>query len=274
MQARPQRRSHGVVFERLDDGAVIYDGVTKQAHSLDRAATRVFAAADGTRSAGDIAAEAELDESCVHAVLDQLGARGLLIAAPGVSRRGMLKRAGMVGAAAVAAAPLIDTVIIPTAAAHASTMPTGSGGGGGGAPTAYTIQLSGVMAQTLHWSFTSGSGANSSGDNLTLRSGLNWDSSGNATATDYVGSDIFQVTYFENNGEYIITGELLASLNSPFTAVFTDITNPYYSASWSGSDQVGTYVFVRGGTLANYPGVPAFHAPAGDQITLTFTFSA
>lgn len=120
IQAKPQRRSDGLVFEQLEDGAVIYDTQTRQAHSLDPLATGVLNAADGEHTPAEIAAEIGLDEATVHAALDQLNARGLLLPASGVSRRAMLKRAAVVGAVAAAAAPVIETVVIPTAAAHAS----------------------------------------------------------------------------------------------------------------------------------------------------------
>ncbi len=121
IQAKPQRRSDGLVFEQLDDGAVIYDTETKQAHSLDPIATSVLHAADGEHTPAEIAGRVALDEATVDAVLAQLGARGLLVPATGLSRRAMLKRAGVVGAVAAIAAPVIETVVIPTAAAHAST---------------------------------------------------------------------------------------------------------------------------------------------------------
>jgi len=127
IQARPQRRREGLVFELLEDGAVIYDSDTKRAHSLDPLATRVLHAADGEHTPAEIAAELGLDEASVHAALDQLTARGLLLPAAGVSRRAIFKRAAVVGAVAAAAAPVIETVVIPTAAAHAST-PGNTGG--------------------------------------------------------------------------------------------------------------------------------------------------
>jgi len=130
MDAQPQRRHDGIVFERLDDGAVIYDSHTKQAHSLDPVATRVLTAADGRHSPAQIAAEVGLDEASVHATLEALQARGLLQQARGVSRRDMIKRTAIVGAAVTAAAAVIETVVIPTPEAHASSVANPVGGGG------------------------------------------------------------------------------------------------------------------------------------------------
>lgn len=122
MEAQPQRRHDGIVFDRLDDGAVIYDSHTGQAHSLDSIATRVLTAADGQHSPAEVAAEVGVDEASVHATLEALQARGLLQQTRSVSRREMLKRTAIVGAAATAAAAVIETVVIPTPEAHASVI--------------------------------------------------------------------------------------------------------------------------------------------------------
>lgn len=123
MEAQPPRRSDDIVFEQLDDGAVIYDSRTKQAHSLDPLATRVLTAADGEHTPAEIATEVGVDEASVNATLERLTASGLLLPqATGVSRRDMLKRTAVVGAAATAAAAVIETVVIPTPEAHASLM--------------------------------------------------------------------------------------------------------------------------------------------------------
>lgn len=127
VQRRPQGRSAGILVETLDAGLVLYDREVDEAHSLDAKAARVWSAADGKRTVVDIAEVCQLDEATAVAALDQLEASGLLMRQPGVSRRALVKRAAVAGAVAVAAAPLIETVLIPTAAAHASTMPTGGG---------------------------------------------------------------------------------------------------------------------------------------------------
>jgi hypothetical protein len=120
MSARPQGRSEGILVERLEDGLVIFDTRTDQAHSLDAAAAAVWSAADGTRTVSEIADTTGLGEVSVLAALHELGGRDLLVDPMPVSRRSMLRRTAMVGAV-IAAVPVIETVIIPTAAAHAST---------------------------------------------------------------------------------------------------------------------------------------------------------
>ena len=121
MESRPKTRADQVVLEPLDDGLVVYDRARNQAHALDAAAARVWRLANGTRTLSEIAAAADLDEAATETTLLRLQAENLLVADPALSRRKLLKRTAVVGAGALAFAPLIETVIIPTAAAHAST---------------------------------------------------------------------------------------------------------------------------------------------------------
>lgn len=134
MNERPQAATDGVIVEELEDGAIVYDASTQQAHSLDRTAFRVWSALDGRRTVPEIARETAIAPSIVTATVDELAGRGLIAEDGRVSRRRMLKHTAMVGGAALAAAPVIETVIIPTAAAHASTGGAGGNGGNGGNP--------------------------------------------------------------------------------------------------------------------------------------------
>ena len=134
-----QARTKGLIVEELGDGAVIYDATAGRAHALDRAALAVWRAADGARDLDAIAAAAEVTREHARLALDDLAQRGLLESAPGVSRRAAVKRAALLGAAAVGAAPVIETVLIPVAAAHASTTANGAGGGSGGGGPVFTF---------------------------------------------------------------------------------------------------------------------------------------
>jgi hypothetical protein len=133
MDAKPTARSENLIIEELDRGVVVYDSLTQQAHALDPMAASVWRAADGHRTVSELADVTGLEKPAVVATLDQLHERGLFEAGSSVSRRAMLRRTASLGAAAIAAAPLIETVVIPTAAAHAST-PTPS-------PPAQTLLL-------------------------------------------------------------------------------------------------------------------------------------
>jgi Coenzyme PQQ synthesis protein D (PqqD) len=123
MEVPPRARAEGLSAQALDDGLVIYDSATHQGHSLNETASRIWSLADGTRTARQIAATAGVDEPLVLDALEQLGRLGLLHRSPGVSRRSMLRRAAGIGAGALAAAPVIETLVIPVAAAHASVGP-------------------------------------------------------------------------------------------------------------------------------------------------------
>jgi hypothetical protein len=122
MDAKPTARSENLIIEELDRGMVVYDSLTQEAHALDPMATSVWRAADGQKTTRQLAEATGLEQAAVVATLDQLRERGLFTDGASVSRRSMLRRSATFGAAAIAAAPLIETIVIPTAAAHASTI--------------------------------------------------------------------------------------------------------------------------------------------------------
>jgi hypothetical protein len=124
MDSKPKTRSHGVLVEDLDDGLVAYDSARQQAHALDAAAARVWRLADGTRTVEEISLRAGLHPEVTEATIARLQEENLLVDDPALSRRKLLKRTAVIGAGALAAAPLIETVLIPATAAHASTMVT------------------------------------------------------------------------------------------------------------------------------------------------------
>lgn len=124
------RRRPDLIAETVGDGLVIYDPATGQAHALDGVGARVWEALDAQRELSQLAAAAGVADEVVAEAVNQWMQRGLILGSAEVSRRSMLRRTAVAGAAAVAAAPLIETVVIPTAAAHASTL-TNSGGGNG-----------------------------------------------------------------------------------------------------------------------------------------------
>ena len=79
MSVGPRGRSEGILVERLEDGLVIFDTRTDQAHSLDGAAAAVWSAADGTRTVSEIAETTGVGEVGVLAALEMLGGRDLLV---------------------------------------------------------------------------------------------------------------------------------------------------------------------------------------------------
>jgi hypothetical protein len=139
----PVARDQGLLIETVADETVIYDLETKQAHCLKALAAAAFAYADGKNTAAEIAELASyrlghaVTETEVAEAISQLGDCGLLDTSlvihngsNGISRRDAVKRIGAV-AGAVAAAPLITSIIAPTAAmAGNSVLPTGCTGCG------------------------------------------------------------------------------------------------------------------------------------------------
>jgi hypothetical protein len=149
ISAPPSARAAGLVVERIDDEVVIYDLETKEAHCLRPLAAVVFEQCDGTATVDEIATVAEkqlaepVSAEAVASAVAQLEELGLL-AVPmvvvngngngdgdrdGLSRRDMLRRAGYTGAA-VAAAPLVTSIVAPTAAMAQSGIATGCAGCG------------------------------------------------------------------------------------------------------------------------------------------------
>jgi hypothetical protein len=122
----PVARDEGLLVEQVGDETVVFDADTKEAHCLSALAAVIFANCDGKTSVEDLARIASdktrepVDTSQVMNALAQLEERDLMEPrAPreiGLSRRTMLQRTAALGGA-VAASPLITSVIAPTSAA-------------------------------------------------------------------------------------------------------------------------------------------------------------
>lgn len=140
----PAVRSEGLVVERLADETLIYDTERDEAHHLNPTAAAVFDLCDGRATVDEVAVDAShrlrqpVDFDAVVQALALLDERGLLSSAPeladGVSRRDVVRRAALVGAGAVAAAPVIKSIVAPTPA-HAQSINCGRSGAECSAPT-------------------------------------------------------------------------------------------------------------------------------------------
>jgi hypothetical protein len=134
----PAARTDGLLVEGVGDETVIYDLQSKQAHCLKPLASFVFTHADGKTSADDLArlageglgqsvGSAEIQEAIAQledcALLDTP-----LVVHDGLSRRELVRKAGYAGAGAAFAAPLISSIVAPTAAMAASGIATGCSG--------------------------------------------------------------------------------------------------------------------------------------------------
>jgi hypothetical protein len=123
----PLARSQGLLVEEVDSEKVVFDSESKQAHCLTPLAAVVFGNCDGETSSTELARIASgqlagpVDQAQVEDALAQLAERGLLASASpsGISRREMVRKGAVAGAAAAAAASLIFTVDPPVAQAAA-----------------------------------------------------------------------------------------------------------------------------------------------------------
>jgi hypothetical protein len=118
-------RTEGLVVEEIGDELVVYDLDTDEAHSLDSSAAAIWRACDGTATPPAIAARLNLDDAAVQATLTHLAELDLLTGeAPAVtvthSRRAVLRRGLVAGAAGAAAIPVIRSIVTP-APAHAQS---------------------------------------------------------------------------------------------------------------------------------------------------------
>jgi len=134
-------RDGELLTEQVDDETVIYDLSSKDVHCLSPLAAAVFAQCDGRTKPSRIAELAEerlgkpVTEDEVSAAVAQLEERSLLERPPvvlqdgGISRRELARKSAKVGAA-VAAVPLITSIVAPTAAMAQSKIPSGCQGCG------------------------------------------------------------------------------------------------------------------------------------------------
>ena len=137
----PAARTADLLTEHVGDETVVYDLSSKDVHRLSPLAAAVFSHCDGRTSADRVAdlvqerlgAPVGVEE--VSAAVTQLQERSLLETPPlilrgeGFSRRDMMRKSAMTGAA-VAMAPLITSIAAPTAAMAANGIPTGCTGCG------------------------------------------------------------------------------------------------------------------------------------------------
>ncbi|HEX8746962.1 MAG TPA: PqqD family protein [Pyrinomonadaceae bacterium] len=132
----PKARSKGLVIKKLADEVLVYDLETNKAHCLNTSAALVWKQCDGRKTIREIAASLEraatepFTEEMVWLALNQLE-RFSLLQAPvmlpletsGVSRRELIRKLGLAGAASL---PLILSIAAPEAASAATCGVVGS----------------------------------------------------------------------------------------------------------------------------------------------------
>jgi hypothetical protein len=135
--ARPRARTDGLIVHELADEVLIYDLDRNETHCLNGAAAHVWQHCDGETTVATIASslphlgDSVVAEDAVRHALDQLSEARLLdegslaFLPSGITRRDLIKRAGVTAAIAL---PLVSSMVAPTAAEAASPGPTGATG--------------------------------------------------------------------------------------------------------------------------------------------------
>jgi hypothetical protein len=131
----PKARRKALVVNEFPDEVVIYDLKSNQAHCLNQTSGFVWRHCDGRTSIAKLTEmlgdqmQTSVDEQVVWLALDQLASYDLLqerISLPfgmtKISRRQVVRTLG----AAAILAPLVTSIIAPTAAQAASCLPEGS----------------------------------------------------------------------------------------------------------------------------------------------------
>lgn len=117
---KPLARTTNLIVEELGDELLVYDRDTDRVHCLSPSAAAVWRRCDGRTPAGGLSAQLDLDGETVERALDELAGLGLLEAGEamtdGTTRRELTVRLAKAGTA-VAAAPLIVSIVAPTPAA-------------------------------------------------------------------------------------------------------------------------------------------------------------
>jgi hypothetical protein len=123
------RQREGLFVERAGREVLVYDESANTAHALNPTAAVVFELCDGATSIDEmtrtVAERCGLpaDAEIVRLALDELADAGLVTVddavRAGLSRRDLMRRLG-IGAAAVAALPVVESVVAPAIAAAAS----------------------------------------------------------------------------------------------------------------------------------------------------------
>ncbi|HKP86123.1 MAG TPA: PqqD family peptide modification chaperone [Blastocatellia bacterium] len=133
-QSLPEARKEGLIVQHLPDEVLIYDQQRHKAHCLNRTAALVWERCDGKTTVAKIAEKLSkqtgkrVGEDMAWLAIEELAKSRLLEgpvgrkAAQGVSRREMMKRAGL---AAAVALPVVTSIVAPMAAQAATCRNSG-----------------------------------------------------------------------------------------------------------------------------------------------------
>lgn len=123
------KRVEGVHIERAADEILAVKTATSEAHALNQSAAVIFDLCDGRTSKSEMAAQVQrrtglpADEEIVDLALAELTDAGLVVLdspepRATTSRRSLIRRFAL-SAAAVAMLPVVETILVPPASAHA-----------------------------------------------------------------------------------------------------------------------------------------------------------
>ena len=123
------KRVEGLLIERPEGELLVLKEATLEAHALNETAAIVFDLCDGETSRAVMAAEVArrtglpADESIVDLALTELVDAGLVVLgeeeSTGMTRRTLIRRLAL-PAAAMAMLPIVETILMPSAASGAS----------------------------------------------------------------------------------------------------------------------------------------------------------
>lgn len=118
----PSARNSDIVVQDLRQEVLIYDSKLNKAYCLNETASRVFRACNGTTTFAELKTTYGFSEDLILLSIGELQAAGLIenksgIYINGLSRRSLIKRAGL---SSVAALPLVSVLVAPKASSAAS----------------------------------------------------------------------------------------------------------------------------------------------------------
>ena len=122
---KPMARRQDLIVQEVEDEVLVYDEMTAQAHCLNLEAARVWRACDGQKTEDALASELGLDAEVIGRALSELESKNLLLGevmsdGTGATRREFGLKAAKIGGA-VAAGPMIYSIVAPTALATVTT---------------------------------------------------------------------------------------------------------------------------------------------------------
>jgi hypothetical protein len=126
----PVARTERLIVEALGDELLVYDLDDDRAHSLDPVAASIWRACDGESTVADVALRAGVSKELAWSTLEHLADIDLLaepvLSSSAQSRRTLLRRGLMAGAASVAVGAGIQSIVAPAAAGTSSCLGDGN----------------------------------------------------------------------------------------------------------------------------------------------------